>query len=151
MQKVIEIKYKDWLRLTSGLSGAEVSELFDSYIKTLFNNNEVDRLSDDIKNKIKQFDCVINLHKGQEDVSHWNWKGGITPENNKIRSSSDYIKWRKFVFLRDKYTCQSCFTKGGKLNAHHIVYFSKNKELRLEKTNGITLCTTCHKKIHKNK
>ena len=31
------------------------------------------------------------------------------------------------------------------------IKYSKNKELRCEVSNGITLCCDCHKKIHKNK
>ena len=34
------------------------------------------------------------------------------------------------------------------LVAHHIVEFSKDKEKRWELENGLTLCVTCHGKIH---
>lgn len=73
------------------------------------------------------------------------WNGGITPENQKIRNSKEYFTWRDSVFARDFYTCQKCGNKtGGNLEAHHIVNFYSNPQLRFEITNGITLCSQCH-------
>lgn len=78
-----------------------------------------------------------------------NWKGGITPENVKLRNCADYRIWRDKVFKRDNYTCQICGdNKGSNLNSHHINPWSKNKELRYDVTNGITLCSVCHYKKH---
>jgi len=78
------------------------------------------------------------------------WKGGITTENEKFRKSPEYKQWRKDVLKRDKYICQECGQVGGKLQAHHIKSFSKYPEFRLVIDNGITLCISCHKKIHPN-
>lgn len=72
------------------------------------------------------------------------WKGGVTPENKKIRNSIEYKEWRDQVFEKDDYICQCCGKRGGKLNAHHIESFSSNEELRLDIDNGITLCKECH-------
>lgn len=70
---------------------------------------------------------------------------GKTAEAMKIRMSKAYRDWRKAVFERDGYTCQSCGTVGGTLNADHIKPFSKFPNLRLELSNGRTLCIPCHK------
>lgn len=78
-----------------------------------------------------------------------NWKGGITPENSRIRHSVEYKEWRKKVFERDDYTCQCCGKRGGTLHAHHKQPFCSNKELRLDVENGITLCDKCHYKLHR--
>lgn len=76
-----------------------------------------------------------------------NWKGGITQENNKIRSSMEYKQWRMAVFQRDHFTCQHCFKKGGiTLHADHIKQFAYYPELRLDVNNGRTLCVDCHRK-----
>lgn len=65
------------------------------------------------------------------------------------RNYNDYRNWRKQVYERDNYTCQSCFdNKGGNLVAHHILNYSSNKHLRTEIHNGITLCKSCHTSFH---
>lgn len=74
------------------------------------------------------------------------WKGGITPEVQKIRNSLEYKVWRTAVFERDNYTCQECNNRGGYLNADHIKRFADYPELRFELNNGRTLCRDCHRK-----
>ncbi len=76
-----------------------------------------------------------------------NWKGGITPENVKERTSPEYRAWVKAVFYRDNHTCQVCLKRGGKLHAHHIKSFSSHPELRLDLDNGMTACKWCHTEI----
>lgn len=73
------------------------------------------------------------------------WRGGITPENARIRASNDYKVWRLAVFTRDNFTCQDCGS-GKSLNADHIRPFAFFPELRLDVNNGRTLCEPCHKK-----
>ncbi len=64
------------------------------------------------------------------------------------RKYPEYYKWRESVYERDDYTCQKCFKKGIRFNAHHIEGFAENKDLRTDMDNGITLCEQCHKKFH---
>jgi hypothetical protein len=78
------------------------------------------------------------------EENHYNWKGGITSENTKIRHSDTYKYWRSEVLKRDNYTCQCCGKLGGFLNAHHIVNFAEDEEMRFEIDNGITMCEKCH-------
>jgi len=72
------------------------------------------------------------------------WKGGITPEITKIRTSIEMDKWKQEVYKKNGYTCQMCGQVGGKLVAHHIYPFRDYPNLRLNLTNGITLCKKCH-------
>jgi len=78
------------------------------------------------------------------------WKGGITSENHKIRSSFEMKLWRKQVFTRDNFTCQACGQIGGELRADHELPFALYPDLRFEVLNGRTLCDPCHKKIPTN-
>lgn len=94
--------------------------------------------------------ALMNLKKDERPRKerHWNWKGGITPQNQKERNSLQYRQWREAVFVRDDYTCQNCGQRGGRLNAHHISAWANDKERRFDICNGITLCSKCHKAAH---
>lgn len=65
------------------------------------------------------------------------------------RRSAEYKAWRTSVYERDNYTCQLCGARGVKLNAHHKKAYAHYPELRFDINNGITLCVSCHKKIHR--
>jgi hypothetical protein len=82
---------------------------------------------------------------------HWNWKGGITPENKSLRSSTKYKQWRTSVFTRDEFTCRRCGVVGAELNAHHDKAWATHPELRFAIENGITLCKECHIEVHREK
>jgi hypothetical protein len=85
---------------------------------------------------------------GCSKEEHWSWKGGISAENCLIRQSSEYKVWRDTVFKRDNYSCTRCMRHNGSLEAHHIKAFSDYEQLRFDPTNGITLCSDCHKETH---
>lgn len=83
-----------------------------------------------------------------------NWKGGITPANQKIRMSPEYKAWRLAVYRRDNWTCVFCGVKstGAKvargevaIHADHIKPFAEYPELRFDVANGRTLCAVCHR------
>ncbi len=78
-----------------------------------------------------------------------NWKGGITSENEKIRKSKRYNIWREKVYKKDDYICQIGKKKTKNIVAHHIKPFADYPSLRFEVSNGVTLCRSCHLKLHK--
>lgn len=78
-----------------------------------------------------------------------NWRGGITPENRKLRNSERNKLWRQEVFIRDNFTCRKCNGDSNKLRAHHIQNFAQYPELRFVLDNGITFCDKCHKMFHR--
>lgn len=91
---------------------------------------------------------VSEVNRGSK---HWNWKGGITPITLQERSNLRLKEWRRLVFARDNYTCQSCGDRSRKdhpvtLNAHHIHRWNENPDMRYDVKNGLTLCYICHKK-----
>ena len=72
------------------------------------------------------------------------WKGGITPINALLRTSTKYKRWHKQVLERDRWNCQECGKHGGKLHVDHIKQFAYYPELRFKLSNGRTLCVGCH-------
>lgn len=93
---------------------------------------------------LKETRELISQNNGQKAEKHWNWKGGVMTKNQKDRRHSRYYEWRKIVFERDDYTCQSCGIRGVYLHAHHVKDFANHPDLRFEPSNGMTLCVPCH-------
>ena len=107
-------------------------------------------IHDDYKRRVQDcvrinFVCPICARKNKvmpHGKDHPNWNPNRSADS-RIRTSNEYLDWRKLVFERDNYTCVCCGNTG-RLNAHHIYAFSNYKELRLDINNGITLCNACH-------
>lgn len=89
-----------------------------------------------------------NVSLAKQGEKNAAWKGGITPVHYTIRHSLEYRSWRLAVFERDKFTCQmpGCGTRGGRIEANHILKFSEHPGERFNIENGITLCRPCHDK-----
>lgn len=64
-----------------------------------------------------------------------------------LQKSAEYNEWKESVLERDNYTCKKCGKKK-QLHVHHIISPKKHLELILYKENGLTLCASCHKKLH---
>lgn len=104
-------------------------------------------LSPETKAKILQTKIKNDtLPKGER---HYKWKGGRSWQRFK---EPRYIAWRTAVLERDNYTCQRCRRKCQKyergLAAHHVKPFATHPLLRYEISNGLTLCRTCHLRLH---
>lgn len=67
----------------------------------------------------------------------------------KFRSSSIWKRKRAEILKRDHKQCKIC---GGKshLQVHHIYSLDTHPMLKLENSNLITLCDSCHHKAHNN-
>jgi len=92
---------------------------------------------------------LTKINRLRPSNKHYNWKGGITPENIKIRNGIEMRLWRESVFARDNWTCQKYGIRGGKLCPHHIQNFAQFPELRFAIDNGTTLSVKAHKEFHK--
>lgn len=94
--------------------------------------------------------CVREkLRQANLGSKRYNWKGGISAEQVRTRTSLSMRLARQACFERDDYICQSCGLRGGCLNAHHVWPFQRFPNLRFEINNLITLCRECHDRFHK--
>ena len=98
------------------------------------------KLPDSISPVIKSAFIIIKNKLDKTNTSYWNFED---------RRSAKYNSWIQNVLIRDYIICQKCGNTRD-LVVHHIKPFATNKEKRFDTNNGITLCQTCHKEVHKN-
>lgn len=60
----------------------------------------------------------------------------------------EFLSLSKEILKRDEYTCAWCSQIGGDLNVHHLDFWSKAPDKRFDTLNLVTLCKSCHFKIH---
>lgn len=66
---------------------------------------------------------------------------------NKFRSSQQWKHKRAEILQRDHNMCTICCSKEG-LQVHHIYSLDSHWQLRLDNSNLITLCDSCHHAAH---
>jgi len=110
--------------------------------------NHRENISKGLQNNPKLKQSMIEFGKTHSGKNHWNWKGGITEETRLLRGTEEYKLWRSKVYARDNWTCKMCNKKLKNLVAHHVKTFKEHPMLRHKVSNGLTLCRSCHKKVH---
>jgi len=86
---------------------------------------------------------------GQGGAANANFRGGISPERQRVYASSDWKFLERAVLERDAETCRRCTNSDARpLHIHHIVPWSESVELRLAINNLVTLCSECHRWVH---
>lgn len=81
----------------------------------------------------------FDIHKiSNPNVKVWEYTEG---------QQKGFYNVKAFVLNRDNYTCQKCKTTKGELHVHHIIFRSKGGSDTPD--NLITLCESCHEKLHK--
>jgi hypothetical protein len=100
------------------------------------------------KNQSIESRRLISLH-GMHGDKNINWKGGIAYLNTlEKRMNIEWRIWHSECFKRDNKTCRVCLSKDKRLELHHIHTWSEHKDKRYDVSNGITLCSACHKLCH---
>lgn len=65
--------------------------------------------------------------------------------------SKQWLRKRQVILKRDSYLCRECkrFGKTTQANTiHHVLPLEQHPEYRLTNDNLISLCMTCHNKMH---
>ncbi len=81
------------------------------------------------------------------------WKGGVTPERQRLYKSQEWKALVSSVYARDNYICRRCQKQVSgvgkrRAHAHHIKSWADYPELRKDPSNLVTLCRTCHEWVH---
>ena len=126
-----------------------------SQVKVLSGNLKNGQLScgclsrEDARNRMR--DMQIAKKTSGQHGNRWNKEMSV--EDRYLRHHRNYIpgfiSWRKDVYKRDGYRCVICDRKNGtRIEAHHIVSWNANRDLRVDVNNGTTMCVDCHKEFH---
>lgn len=85
-----------------------------------------------------------------------NWNHNLSQEERELMKNRYYNpltkEFCKKVLIRDKNTCQITGIKRGRKNptcVHHLESWNRNKSLRFDINNGITILISLHKLFHK--
>jgi thymidylate synthase (FAD) len=75
------------------------------------------------------------------------WRGGVASARASMArwTSEQAAK----VHAQYDYTCQECKRPGGRLHAHHIVPVWRDPSMGRQIGNLITLCASCHRRVHR--
>lgn len=73
----------------------------------------------------------------------------MTNYSEKLRDPR-WQKKRLKILNRDDWACQCCFNEKETLHVHHMTYIKKQEPWDSDSINLITICETCHTKIHSN-
>ncbi|WIF95133.1 HNH endonuclease [Caminicella sporogenes] len=72
----------------------------------------------------------------------------------KFYKSKEWLYARRAALVRDNYLCQHCL-KNNRITladmVHHIIPIKEDFSKRLQLSNLISLCNSCHEKIHRKK
>lgn len=99
-----------------------------------------------IKNKTYDFDFYLGIKK--EFVVLKEISKPKNKYSSKSRSGFKHVAWSTLVKERDQNSCTKCGS-AYELHAHHVKSYKMHPELRYDVNNGITLCSSCHRKHHK--
>jgi 5-methylcytosine-specific restriction enzyme A len=74
--------------------------------------------------------------------------------NKRFYNSAVWRRKRDYILKRDSYLCQECLKYGRNVDAkivHHIKEIEDAPELKLSNNNLVSVCASCHNKIHPEK
>jgi 5-methylcytosine-specific restriction endonuclease McrA len=121
---------------------------------------KVGRLAPSIKSKVDSHLREKNFVESILPVSEWRVETAsfdihkitnpeVTGKDYQEGNQRGFYNVKAYILHRDKYQCKKCKAKNTKLHVHHIVFRSKGGSNT--PSNLITLCESCHKKLHKGK
>jgi len=99
----------------------------------------------------KEYPNLQGENNGMFGKRSANWKGGVTPERQKLYATGKWNEIIKVVYKRDNYLCAKCKKPNRNIHAHHIKSWADYPDNRIDLDNLITICKQCHHWIHSKK
>lgn len=169
------IFYRTWNDIQHGIRCEECSRRFNnheefcSYISELYNGEyEIIGTYTDSASKIKVkhvvcgtvFDiraehlanghgCPNTICCKKRGADHYRYDENITDEERLLRRDINplYSQWRMAVYKKYNYTCDVC-GRTGSIAAHHLYAWGSYKDKRFDVSNGVVMCSCCHRDFH---
>jgi 5-methylcytosine-specific restriction endonuclease McrA len=85
---------------------------------------------------------------GRTGSSNPNWKGGGSPERQRMYASGEWRRLRRQLRNRAACMCETCGSTDD-LHMHHVRPWAEYPELRMELDNLMLLCRGCHIDAHR--
>lgn len=85
---------------------------------------------------------------GRTGESNPNWKGGGSPERQRMYASGEWRRLRRLLRKRARGCCEQCRTSH-QLHIHHVKSWAEYPALRLDLDNLVLLCRECHHAAHR--
>lgn len=113
--------------------------------------------SDDVRAKIKASASrprpwlrgERNGMAGRTGARNPNWRGGVSPERQRLYANAEYRALLTSVRKRDGLRCTKCADANPPLHVHHVKAWATHPELRFDPDNLVTLCKSCHDAEHR--
>jgi len=84
---------------------------------------------------------------GRTGEANPNWRGGTSPDRQRLYSGSAWRKLRRTVLERDG-VCRECGAHRG-LHLHHVLPWATHPDARFDSDNVVLLCHGCHYNAHR--
>ncbi len=84
---------------------------------------------------------------GRTGSSNPNWRGGGSPERQRLYATSEGREFMRSVRRRDEFRCVECGSTR-QLHVHHLRGWAEYPAGRLDPDNAVTLCRGCHIREH---
>ena len=92
--------------------------------------------------------CSCTLFHSGKNNKNWNPNKTVDERLNG-RCYPEYKEFVKSVLARDNYTCQVCGKKNDEnVEVHHLYGYAGFPKYRIDQTQALVLCETCHKAFH---
>jgi hypothetical protein len=88
-----------------------------------------------------------NGMSGRTGASNPNWRGGSSPERQRLYAGSEWRRLRRIVIARDR-VCTTCGNDESR-HLHHVKAWATHPELRFDPDNVTLLCRPCHHDAHR--